>query len=396
MPERVEALVNPALLTWARDSAGYTIEQAAKKAQVKPERLVSWERDEARPSIPQLRKLASAYKRPLAVFYLPEPPWEFSPMRDFRRLPGEVAGRQSPELRQVIRQAHLRREVALDLYRRLEGEPPEFTVTGTLNDDPEVLGEHTRTYLGISYGDQVRWQSDYEALHRWRGACESSGVLVLQATDVDPEEARGFSISETSFPAVILNISDAVPARIFTMLHELTHLMLREGGLCDLDDEQDRPPEELRAEIYCNHVAGAAMVPSGHLLAEPEVARQNNPTGWTDDVITTLARRYRASREVIVRRLLILGRTTAEFYRRKREQYRQEYREREEERAEEERGGFAPRYIVNLSAAGPLFTRLVVDAYNREIITSSDLSDYLDVRLKHLAKIQRAAVTGMR
>ncbi len=396
MPERVEALVNRALLSWARDSAGYTIEQAAKKAQVKPERLTSWEQGDARPSIPQLRKLANAYKRPLAVFYLPAPPWEFSPMRDFRRLPGEVAGQQSPELRRMIRQAHLRRDVGLDLYRRVEGEPPEFTATATLTDDPEALGERIRAYLGISYSEQVRWPSDYEALHRWRAACERSGVLVLQATDVDPREARGFSISDTPLPAVILNISDTVRARIFTMLHELTHLMLREAGLCDLDDEQARPPEELRAEIYCNHVAGAAIVPSGHFLAEPEVVRQNNPIGWTDDVIVMLAHRYHASREVIVRRLLILGRTTPDFYQRKCEQYRQEYREREEERAEEEHPGFAPPYIVNLSAAGPLFTRLVVDAYNREIITSSDLSDYLDVRLKHLSKIQRAALSGMR
>jgi len=396
MPERVEALVNPALLAWARDSAGYTIEQAARKVPVKPERLVSWERGEGRPSIPQLRKLANAYKRPLAVFYLPEPPREFSPMRDFRRLPGEVAGRQSPELRRAIRQAHLRRDVALDLYRRLEGEPPEFTATATLQDDPEGLGQGIRAYLGMSYREQVRWQSDYEALHRWRAGCERSGVLVLQATDVDPTEARGFSIGDTALPAVILNISDTVRARIFTMLHELTHLMLRQGGLCDLDDEQDRPPEELRVEVYCNHVAGAAMVPASHLLVEPEVMGQDDPTGWTDNAIGALARRYHGSREVIVRRLLILGRTTTEFYQQKREQYAREYREREEERAEEERRGFAPRYIVSLSAAGPLLTRLVVDAYNREIITSSDLSDYLDVRLKHLPKIQRAVVAGSR
>src|SRR5438128_11903624 len=114
--DMVEALVKGALLVWARESAGYTVAEAAKKAQVKPEALVMWENDIGHPSVPQLRKLANVYKRPLAVFYLAEPPKTFDAMHDFRRLPGEIAGRQSPELRRAIRQARLRRQVASDLY----------------------------------------------------------------------------------------------------------------------------------------------------------------------------------------------------------------------------------------------------------------------------------------
>ena len=41
---------------------------------------------EAHPSIPQLKKLAGVYKRPLSVFFLPEPPSDFMALRDFRRL----------------------------------------------------------------------------------------------------------------------------------------------------------------------------------------------------------------------------------------------------------------------------------------------------------------------
>ena len=45
-----------------------------------------------------------------------------------------------------------------------------------------------------------------------------------------------------------------------TVLHELAHVMLREGGLCDLDDHTQRAPEELQAEIFCNMVAGATGI----------------------------------------------------------------------------------------------------------------------------------------
>lgn len=77
MATLVRALVKPELLVWARESARLTVERASKKAQVTAEQLGSWERGESQPTITQLRKLGRAYKRPLAVFYLPKPPKHF-------------------------------------------------------------------------------------------------------------------------------------------------------------------------------------------------------------------------------------------------------------------------------------------------------------------------------
>lgn len=397
----VEALVKRELLVWARESAGFTIADAAKKAQVKPEALERWELGAARPTIPQLRKLANVYKRPLAVFYLPEPPRGLAAMRDFRRLPGEVAGRQSPELRRAIRQVELRRQATAELYRELEGEPPAFTLTASLDENPESVGVRLRARLGIGYEEQKRWSTDYEAFNRWRDAVESAGAVVFQVREVSTDEVRGFALNEGPFPAIALNISDTVRARIFTLAHEVVHLGLRETGLCDLDDEHQRPPEELRTEIFCNHAAGAALVPRDELLAEPEVRNLKSLIGWSDTAIDVLATRYRASREALVRRLLILGRTTADFYERKRTQYTREYLEfvaARKAQAQEEGGGgggFAPPDRLALSTAGPLFTRLVIEGYDREVLTSSDVADYLDIRLKHLPKIERALMRSL-
>lgn len=82
MAERIEAFVKPELLVWARESAGYGLTDAARKIGVAPEKLGSWEKGTARLSIHQLQKAASVYKRPLAVFYLAEPPRTFVAMRD--------------------------------------------------------------------------------------------------------------------------------------------------------------------------------------------------------------------------------------------------------------------------------------------------------------------------
>src|SRR5258708_2903329 len=117
MAARVKALINPALITWARETAGFTLPEAAKKLDIEEERLAAWEdpANENAPSIPQLRKLAGVFKRPLAVFYMAEVPKKFEVMRDLRRLPGAGARRYSPALELEIRAATERRELALEL-----------------------------------------------------------------------------------------------------------------------------------------------------------------------------------------------------------------------------------------------------------------------------------------
>ncbi len=383
MANRIEAIVKPELLSWARRSAGLDVDQAAKRIRVKPDRLASWERGESRPTVKQLRKLGRVYRRPLAIFYLPEPPLDFHPMHDFRRLPGEVAGVQSPELRYEIRRALNRREIALELYEAALGPVTEFTLRAQLSEDPDRVAERIRTALGVTPEIQAGWKPGYETLNRWRTALEDAGVLVLQMTGVDVSESRGFSTSETPLPTVVVNIKDSPAARCFTMFHELTHVMLREGGLCDLDDHTLRAPEELQAEIFCNMVAGATLMPRSALLAESTVRAKRGTSEWEHHEIKGLADRYGVSREAMLRRLLVLGRTTAGFYKKMRKEYAKAYEAREPKR-----GGFAPPHRLAISSAGPLFVRLVLSNYHQELITASTVSDYLEVRLKHLDKIE--------
>lgn len=395
----VKALVKPELLVWARTSAHLSIQEAASKAQVKEEQLSAWEGGEGQPSIPQLRKLGRVYKRPLAVFFLPKPPKTFDALRDFRRLPVEMAGRQSPELAFEIRRARARREIALDLYQELTGEAPKpFSTMASAGDDPETVARRLREHLGVKLDEASSWKTFYDAFNRWRGALEEAGALVFQAEDVETSEVRGFSLSERLFPVVVVNIKDAVVGRIFSMLHETAHLMLRQGGLCDFEEESPRAQE--RIEVFCNRVSGAALMPQASILGE-DVVRQHKGMQWSDGEITVLAQRYRVSREALVRRLLVLGKTTEDFYRKKRKELQAEYeafQEELEQRKEQRKAlglkasGFAPPDAMAVSKAGPFFVRLVLDSYHQEKITANDLSSFLEVRLKHIPKIEHAVL----
>ncbi|PJN93119.1 hypothetical protein CNY89_23520, partial [Amaricoccus sp. HAR-UPW-R2A-40] len=127
--------------------------------------------------------------------------------------------------------------------------------------------------------------------------------------------------------------------RVFSLLHELAHLMLRQSGVSDLDADGPRRAEDERIEVFCNQVAAAALMPRAQLLAEPLVAaKEGGRSEWSDDDIRALATIYSVSREAVVRRLLTLNRTSEAFYARKRAQYAAEFRELQEQRKEKNAG----------------------------------------------------------
>src|SRR5215831_13808574 len=121
----IKALVKPELLRWARNRAKVKLQDAAKAAHVSPERVKAWESDgsEDAPTLGQLRDLAAKYHFPVAVFYLPEPPEGFAPLRDFRRLRDGAEEPISANLAFSIRTAYDRRELALELFQEINSAP---------------------------------------------------------------------------------------------------------------------------------------------------------------------------------------------------------------------------------------------------------------------------------
>ncbi|PKB63447.1 MAG: hypothetical protein BZY80_07180 [SAR202 cluster bacterium Io17-Chloro-G2] len=380
MAKSANALIKPDLLEWTRKDAGFGVEEAARKIGTTPERLAGWEQGDSKPTVNQLRKLAAAYKRPLALFYLPVPPEDTPAIRDFRRLPGTIFGSDSPQLRFEKRRAQFRRDTALELFPLIEHDPPEFPIMASLSDDPELIGVQIRDTLGITYADQVRRSRQRTSFNYWREAIEEIGVLVFQMWLVDNQEARGFSYSGSQYPVIALNSKDSLAGRTFTLLHELAHLTLREGGLCDLLEERQNPSLEGQTEIFCNAVAGATLVPRDYLLLESSVS-SNAGSKWADDEIFDLAAKFGVSRETLLRRLLICGKTTADFYAIKRSEYLAEP-------APSQRFPVPYRYRV-INRSGRSFTKLILENYLRDNITGSDVAEYLEVQLKHLPDIER-------
>ncbi len=258
-------------------------------------------------------------------------------------------------------------------------------VQGELTDDPSSLAERLRRRVDISLDEQQTWREPYTALRAWTEAIESVGVLVSQFSDVEVAETRGFSIGDQPYPLIALNGKDAPRAKIFTLFHELAHIALGAAGICDLH-ESDQPS----IEKFCNQVAAEALVPGWHLLDQPIVAAHRR-VEWADRELQDLSTAYAVSGEVVLRRLLTLGRTSLAFYRRK----RREYLQRQEDTAEA--GGFMPYFRRVLRDNGAAFTSLALEAYYADAISSIDLSRLLGgFKLQHLGAIEKAVRRGRR
>lgn len=372
-----EVPVNPAVLVWARKSASASMEQAAKKAGVELARLQAWESGTEKPTVAQLRHLAELYKRPFALFLLDQVPKTFTVMKSFRRVPDSDDLALSFALASQLRQALQRRDVALELAPEVGEEPKKFTEKAALSEDPAHVAERIRTILGIATAVQEGWKDDYEAFRAWRQALEALGILAFQASGVDVEEARGLSTFFPVFPLVLLNSGDAVRARIFTLAHELGHLLLHSEARLDPASVLDDPNED--EEVWCNEFAGALLVPLA-ALSWPSQGRSPEDFDWGQ--LKAEANRFKVSREVILRRLLTGARLTKKQY----QELRRELQKRTPPRSPSD--GFPPQHVKVISRLGVPFVKTVVSAYRMQKITLSDVSDYLDVRVKYVPDIE--------
>jgi Zn-dependent peptidase ImmA (M78 family) len=379
-------MCNPVMLRWLRERVNLSPAAAAKRLGTKEENLLAWE-DETRPkrpTIPQLRRAAKLYKRPLAAFYVPEPPTTYSLPKDTRRLPDIEPGEFSTGLLLAFRLAEFRRDVALSL----DSNPPpaEFVGTASLNGDPEELAAIGREVLGVTPAEQYGWRDPrrYKPLNGWKNALESLAVLVFHYTGVEVEEVRGFSIPKRPYPVIAVNGSDTQNGRIFTLAHEFGHLLLGDSAACDLEDYTRLGSPDVPVETFCNRFAGALLVPADELLATEAVASVTSATDWDEQVLAELAMSFGVSREVVLRRLVILGRADEDFYRaRRRDLLTLPVREAVDRKG---RPSFVQMVVRNV---GKPYARLVVDAYRADAITGADVVDYLGAKLKHLPRIER-------
>lgn len=375
--------VEPSVLRWTREGALLSPQEAAKRIGVKEETLLEWESGESGPTLPQLRKAASIYRQPFAVFLLNAPPPESKTLVAFRTLPETQDGRPSRAFVDGMRRALFQQAIARYLIG-LNSEPPApIELRVRITQDTERASVEVRNWLGATLEQQVAWKSVEDAFGAWTAMIEEKQILVIHVAGVDLSEMRAFAERTRPVPVIALNGKDAPAGKVFSLIHELVHILL--------DGEDERPIHIFRAasresdatiEAFCNKVAAAVLMPRDDVLQQAEDVGfvEDN---WSDDRIRRLSNRYKVSRQALLLRLVTLGKVGQDFYTEKKAQFEQEYREQ----AQPNGSGGGDYYRLKVRDLGRRFITSVLTAYNQGDISSRDTTRYLGVQLSQVPRL---------
>lgn len=301
--------IKPELLRWARERAGLETDALAHRFP----KLAAWEQGTVTPTLKQVEDFAKATHTPVGFLFLQQPPVEEIPIPDFRTIRNKAISRPSPDLLDMIYVCQQRQEWYRDFARSERSSPLSFVGSASLSSSVESTAGIMRHALGFDLEQRRRIPTWSDALRLFIGQADEAGIMVMCSGVVlnnntrvlDPEEFRGFALSDSHAPLVFINGADTKAAQMFTLAHELAHIWL---GQSAVSDAQALLVPEHQVERWCNNVAAELLVPLAVLKQEYD--RSLNLRASLD----RLARRFKVSTLVILRRIHDAGGLTREEF----------------------------------------------------------------------------------
>jgi Zn-dependent peptidase ImmA (M78 family)/DNA-binding XRE family transcriptional regulator len=311
-----KALITPEIVEWARERQNLTIDEVARKVQVKAQRVEAWETGEASPTFRQAQRLAERLYVPFGYLFLSSPPTLNLPLPDLRTVSGEPRESPSPDFLDLISDVIAKQEWCREYLESEDAQPIPFIGTFSRDDDADDIARDIRSYLSINARMRLTARNWEEFLRDFIRRAEDVGVLVMRSGIVGSnthrhlsvEEFRGFAISDDIAPLVFINGQDAKNAQIFTLAHELAHLWIGESGVSNPNYQEQSFRQINDIERLCNRVAAEVLLPKVDFQLR-----------WQDGLpternIQEIARRYRVSRITVLRQAFDQGKIDSETY----------------------------------------------------------------------------------
>ena len=384
-----KAFVTPEILKWARVTARISADDAASKVPVPTERLEEWESGISQPTIRQAEKLAKAYKRPFALFFLSEVPRDFQPLQDFRRWGSEPLGTASIF---IIREMQQKQDWISDEFKT-NGEPKlGFVGAFSIADDPAKVAENILSTLQISPGSYF----GTSPLREWIDRAEAKGVFVSRTSFIhsrmklDSDEFQGFAIADPYAPFVFINSDDWDAPCLFTLVHELAHLWIAESGISNVGEPEIAGNTEMpHVELFCNEVAANALMPTELMRSFPPSTFES-----TNEIFKCARVLGVSTFAFLVRsyKLSLIGLNTYRYLKNQADKEFAAYKKREAgrialQKASENKGG-PSYYLLQVNKNGRLFTQIVLDAYNGGFIEPTQASSLLNVKVNNFKGLE--------
>lgn len=375
-----KAYINNLILVWARESANLQIETVAKKMSCKIETLESWELGNDFPTINQAEKLAKIYNRPLAVFYLPQPPKDFQTLRDFRRQGSE---KFSTSLIFIIREIQEKQNWLKEFFQEIGAERLSFIGKFSTKNSIKEISADIRKTFGINNYNGIN-----NILKYWIDKAEQNRIFISQTSSLhsymklEVEEVRGFTIADEIAPFIFINSRDADTANLFTLLHEIAHLWINESGVSNINNIDFRDNQSNfydPIEIFCNKIAAETLMPENEIKTIIKKAP-------TDEEIKRLAKQYGVSKIAFSTRLVNLNLISNNAYEKIKNQYYDDLLYYELNKKQQK--GAPDWYLLRLRRNGRNFSNIIISNYKSGQITGTDASSLLGVKINNFTKYE--------
>ena len=379
--------INPDVLRWAMAGSGWDAKELSEKTKINSKSILKWERSSAPVKVSDLRKISEVIKRPMSVLLLPEPPKE-NLLTDYRKVGWTDPKKPSKKTLAVIRNARYVQSNAKELLElRSENALPNITSRGP-GEDPETVAATERKALGVEL-EKRRKGEDIDQFVRavyldLKEKIESRNILVMQAA-MDVNEIRGFALADGHPKVILVNSNDKVRPQFFTLLHEYAHLLLKTGGICLTNSENFKRGsggQDVSVEKWCNEFAGAVIMPREKVLKELSYKEGRKP----DRVVAAMSSKFCTSKMAAAVRILNLLDKGS-----RREEYIKYYRMISSKSVTATRGGRGEegRNMAKecINRNGRRYVRLVSDSRSKDLITVSDMIEYLDLKTKYFEKL---------
>jgi Zn-dependent peptidase ImmA (M78 family)/DNA-binding XRE family transcriptional regulator len=370
--------INGSVLRWAREEVGLTEAALAEAVKVEASDLVAWESGDALPSKGAFSKIVGVLKRPSAVFFLPEPPVSAGVPTSLRNAPGLGSHKLNQSEVRQIRWARRLQEVVSWALRDADKPKVDFHHY-SLDEGPLEVATAERQSTQVTAAEQLEWDNASEAFRVWRGVLEARGVLVLQLS-MGKGNLRGFSAWDDHAPLVAVNTSYHPTARIFTLFHELGHLVTRTDAAClrfILPTDRDS-----KLERWCERFSAAFLIPPESLRVVAGWYGASEAVKVTDaDVARKIANRFKVSTRATSLRLQELGLAPSSLY------GAVEHLSSLDWNSGGGGGGGQPAPERRLGQLGSRVTEVLLDAAADGRLNRRDLSDYLNLTTGQVADL---------
>ena len=375
MAREIRVPITPSVLQWAMAEAGYDARALAAELGTTPGTVGAWLSGTA-PSLGEFRSLAHLLRRPTATFLLPAPPKDKRPQVAFRRAAGEPDRALEPRERLRIREVTRLQRIVGWLLDQLGDAPTPLPKLKTA-EAAEVAGGRLRELLGVRVQTQLEeWKGEGEAARAWRGALENASILVF-FLPMGGEAARGFSLFDERAPAIAVNTHFSQTARIYTMIHEVVHLLTRTNSICWEPSGPVASSEEV--ERWCEAVAAACLMPRS---AVSDFLSLLGGRPITLSTASRMARRFKVSLRAAALRLVSLGHANWGLFLR--------LPASSDLKKGGGGGGGRKRARIRLDEYGKKTTSVVLRGLQGDIISRSDAMSVLDVSYQNIDDLAAA------